>query len=53
MLHDLDEDVSEEEHQRQQRQRRNKQRTGEQHAEKSVVVFEMHVEHYDDRELEP
>src|SRR4051812_9672280 len=52
MLHDLDEEMSEEEHQRQKRERGDEKRSGEQHPEKSMVVFEMHVEHHDDRELE-
>src|SRR5258705_2478959 len=52
MLHDLDEEMAEEEHQRQERQRGDQQRSGEQDTEKPVVVLEVHVEHYDDQELE-
>ena len=52
MLHDLDEEMSEEEHQRQEREGGDQQRTGEEHPENPVIVLEMHVEHHDDRELE-
>src|SRR4051794_34270053 len=52
MLHDLDEEMSEEEHQRDEGQARDEQRSGEQHAKEPVVVLEMHVEHHHDRELE-
>src|ERR1700730_16524790 len=52
MLHDFEVEVYEEEHQRYERQRRYEKRAGEEDPEQAVIVFEVHVEHHDDRELE-
>jgi DsbC/DsbD-like thiol-disulfide interchange protein len=53
MLHDLDVEMSEKEEQPDQRDTRHQERAGEEHPEESVIVLEVHVEHHDDRKLQP